>query len=74
MSTPSTITIGSHPLTLAQLEAIGRGRAYVDISPETFSRAARGRAVVEHVVALDQPAYGITTGVGSQKVLISAEI
>lgn len=67
MSKIPVIQIGKDPLTLVQLEAIGRGRAKMAIHPEALERIARGRAVVDDVVAKRQPAYGITTGVGSQK-------
>ena len=54
-------------LTIAQLEAVALGRARPVLAEAARARIAQGRAVVDRVVEGRIPAYGITTGVGSQK-------
>jgi histidine ammonia-lyase len=54
-------------LTIDDLEALSHGRAEPALAPAAASRIAAGRAVVERIVAAGIPAYGVTTGVGSQK-------
>lgn len=72
--TSSTISLGDAPLTLREAEAIARQRATVDLSPQGRAAVAAARAVVDRLVESGTPAYGITTGVGSQKDFgISAE-
>lgn len=63
----SDIVLGTAPLTLAEVVAAARGEARVTLSPEAWEAVGRARAVVERVVEAGLPAYGITTGVGSQK-------
>ncbi len=64
---PRVVILGDGPLTLADVEAVARGRAAVDLSPSGRDAVRRARAVVDRVVEAGIPAYGITTGVGSQK-------
>jgi histidine ammonia-lyase len=63
----SLFLIGQEPLTLAAVAAIARGDRAVDLSEAARAAVLRGRAIVEHVVERGVPAYGVTTGVGSQK-------
>lgn len=49
------------------LLAAATGRARVRLADSSRARIRAGRALVERVAAGDIPAYGITTGVGSQK-------
>lgn len=62
-----TIALGDAPLTLEGFEALALGRVRPALSDAAGARIARGRAVVESVAARGVPAYGVTTGVGSQK-------
>ena len=45
----------------------GADRATVEISSDSLKNVIIGRALVEKIAKGDAPAYGITTGVGSQK-------
>ena len=67
MLSPSTIALGDTPLTLDNVVAIAHREARVDLSVAGREAVARGRAVVDRLVDEGIPAYGITTGVGSQK-------
>lgn len=62
-----TLSIGDEPLTLDHVDAVARGRADFELSAAGRAAILKGRAVVERVVEAGLPAYGITTGVGSQK-------
>jgi histidine ammonia-lyase len=62
-----TIVLGPTPLTLDDVAAIARGEAKVDLSSSGREAVRSARAVVERLVDEGIPAYGITTGVGSQK-------
>lgn len=67
MSESYEIVLGDAPLTLREVEAIASGRAHVSLSPAARALVAVGRAIVDRIVAERIPAYGVTTGVGSQK-------
>jgi len=67
MLDPRTVAIGEAPLTLRDVEAIAHGRAKLELSPAGCAAIARARDVVDHLVDAGRSAYGITTGVGSQK-------
>ncbi len=62
-----TLSFGDGPLTLDDVDAVARGRADFELSAAGRAAILQGRAVVERVVEAGLPAYGITTGVGSQK-------
>ncbi len=62
-----TIAVGETALTLRDVEAIARGRAVLHLSPAAQAAVVAGRRVVDRLVDEGIPAYGITTGVGSQK-------
>jgi histidine ammonia-lyase len=61
-----TVKLGER-LTITALEAIARGHAAPVLAPAVPARVAAGRAVVEQIVDSGVAAYGVTTGVGSQK-------
>lgn len=61
------LSIDGRGLTLADVDAIARGGMRFELKASGRDAIARSRAVVERVVDAGQPAYGITTGVGSQK-------
>jgi histidine ammonia-lyase len=67
MNASKAIVIGDRPLTLHDVEAIARCRAVVELSASGREAVARARDVVDRLVDNGVPAYGITTGVGSQK-------
>lgn len=61
------IALGDLPLSILQFEALAQRRAVPELSDAAIIRIARGRAVVSHIEINRIPAYGVTTGVGSQK-------
>ena len=67
MSPQPPLVIGSVPLTLDAVERVARHAAPVILDPSARARVAAARAVVDRLVEERVPAYGITTGVGSQK-------
>ena len=62
-----TIVIDGGSLTLAQLLAVARDGASVALATDAAAAMARGREVVEHVLARDDAVYGMTTGLGAHK-------
>lgn len=67
MTAPATIRLGSVPLTCGDVLAIAHRRAAVALSEEGREAITRARRIVDRLVEEEIPAYGITTGVGSQK-------
>jgi histidine ammonia-lyase len=67
MHSRTTISIGPVPLTIRDVEAVARQRARVELSEEGRAAATQARAVVDRLVDNAISAYGVTTGVGSQK-------
>jgi histidine ammonia-lyase len=65
--TPMTIALGSKPLTIVEVGAIAERRAIVALSADGREAVIKARAVVDRLVDEKIPAYGVTTGVGSQK-------
>lgn len=65
--TPMIIAIGTKPLTIADVGAIAERKAIVALSADGRAAVSKSRAVVDRLVDQKILAYGITTGVGSQK-------
>jgi histidine ammonia-lyase len=65
--TKRRLALGEAKLTLGDVEAIARGWVGLELTPAAQQTVAAARAVVDRVVEAGIPAYGITTGVGSQK-------
>jgi histidine ammonia-lyase len=61
------IFLTGYDLTVEELVRVAREREPVELTAEAVERIAAGRAVVEHVLELDVPVYGVTTGVGARK-------
>ena len=51
-------------LTLADVEAVARGRAHAEVAPSAWQAVEASRRVVDRLVAQGTVAYGITTGFG----------
>ncbi|HEX7388645.1 MAG TPA: aromatic amino acid lyase, partial [Acidiphilium sp.] len=62
----TTVELGDR-LTIGGLEAIACGEAVPVLAASAKERIVQARAAVERIVEAGIPAYGITTGVGSQK-------
>ena len=64
MSTPH-VTIGTGPVTVAEVVAVARGGATVSLSEDAGAAILRARSVVEALAEAPTPAYGISTGFGA---------
>jgi histidine ammonia-lyase len=62
-----TVAVDGSSLTVAQVVAVARGREPVALAAGVAERMAASRAVVERVLARDDPVYGMTTGLGALK-------
>jgi histidine ammonia-lyase len=58
------LTIGSAPLTLAQLRAVLEGPCTVELTSDAWTAVERGAAVVASIVAEGRTVYGVNTGFG----------
>ncbi|WP_421884008.1 aromatic amino acid ammonia-lyase [Pacificispira sp.] len=61
------IALTGNDLTLHELARIAVGHHKAALADDAWQRIADAREVVEGIVQSGRPAYGITTGVGSQK-------
>ncbi|MGB4592562.1 MAG: histidine ammonia-lyase, partial [Coriobacteriia bacterium] len=61
----STVTLGTGPLTIADVVAVARGAARVELTDEAITAidAARGR--IDELATSGQPVYGVSTGFGA---------
>jgi histidine ammonia-lyase len=65
MQTPPTVTVDPGPVTFAELVAVARQGAAVELGTDAVAAIERARAVVEELAAAPTPAYGISTGFGA---------
>lgn len=63
MTGPVPVDIG--PLSVAQVVAVARGGAPVELTTEALAAIARSRAVVDALAAAPTPSYGVSTGFGA---------
>lgn len=63
----STANLNGDELTCEILAAASHRELGIDVSEDAKRRIKAARAYVDQIVAEGRPAYGITTGVGSQK-------
>jgi histidine ammonia-lyase len=68
VDTHDVVAVGSSPLTAAEVVAVARYRARVELDDESRTALARARATVEELVAQDTPVYGLSTGFGALAV------
>jgi histidine ammonia-lyase len=61
------VVLTGSDLTLAEVLAVARRQAPVEIEPAALERMTRAREVVDRAIEEGTPAYGVTTGVGSRK-------
>ena len=59
------VVIYPHGMTAAQVVAVAREGAQVELAPEAVEAMATSRRVVEELAASPIPAYGISTGFGA---------
>ena len=65
MSTPDKVIIGTGPLSGADVVAVARHGAPVDLAEEALAAIAASRAHVEALAESGKPVYGISTGFGA---------
>jgi histidine ammonia-lyase len=68
VDTHDVVAVGSSPLTAAEVVAVARNRARVELDDESRTAIARARGAVEELVAQDTPVYGLSTGFGALAV------
>ncbi|MBS2962154.1 histidine ammonia-lyase [Actinocrinis puniceicyclus] len=66
----STVHLGPGPgsftdLSFAEIEAVARRGARVELTPAALDALGRGRATVDKLAAAPTPSYGISTGFGA---------
>jgi histidine ammonia-lyase len=59
------VGVGPGPLSSADVLAVARHGARVEITPEAEERIAAGRAVVDDLAGRPEPHYGVSTGIGA---------
>jgi histidine ammonia-lyase len=62
-----TIMLNGSDLTVTQVVGVARHGESVALAPGAIETMEQARAVVEEVLAKDEPVYGLTTGVGERK-------
>ncbi|WP_104168340.1 histidine ammonia-lyase [Arthrobacter sp. SX1312] len=60
-----TVIVGTGPLSPADVVAVARDGARVDLAPEALAAMAGSRAVVDALVDDGTPHYGVSTGFGA---------
>lgn len=66
MSEPETmLQVGTEWVTPERIAQLSRGTGAVAVAPEAYARIDAARSLVDGIVARDEPAYGVTRGLGS---------
>ncbi|GGP89682.1 histidine ammonia-lyase [Streptomyces roseolilacinus] len=60
-----TVVVGTSGTTAADVIAVARGDARVELSPEALDALARARETVDALAAKPEPVYGVSTGFGA---------
>ncbi len=60
-----TVVVGTSGTTAADVIAVARGNARVELSQEALDALARAREVVDALAAKPEPVYGVSTGFGA---------
>lgn len=60
-----TVVVGTSGTTVADVIAVARGNARVELSPEALDALARARETVDALAAKPEPVYGVSTGFGA---------
>lgn len=59
------VIIGAAPLTIAEVVAVARHGAPVELDPSALDRIAESRSIVDALAADPNPHYGVSTGFGA---------
>ncbi|HXW78431.1 MAG TPA: histidine ammonia-lyase [Acidimicrobiales bacterium] len=65
MSVPECVTLFPNGMTPAEVVAVAREGAVVQVSPEALEEMSASRQIVETMASAPTPAYGISTGFGA---------
>ncbi|QJA00043.1 histidine ammonia-lyase [Leifsonia sp. PS1209] len=65
LHTTHTVTVGAHPLSVADVVAVARHGADIVLEPESLDQVEASRAIVEALADDVEPHYGISTGFGA---------
>lgn len=65
MSEATSVLVGDAPLSHADVVAVARRDARVEISPAALERVAETRSVIDGLAADPHPHYGVSTGFGA---------
>ncbi|WP_149185206.1 histidine ammonia-lyase [Streptomyces sp. TRM49041] len=60
-----TVVVGTSGTTAADVIAVARGNARVELSQEALDALARAREIVDALAAKPDPVYGVSTGFGA---------
>ena len=60
-----TVTVQPTGVTPAEVAAVARGDARVELAPATVEAMATSRAIVDRIEESGRPVYGVTTGFGA---------
>lgn len=60
-----TVVVGTSGTTAADVIAVARGNARVELSQEALDALARAREIVDALAAKPEPVYGVSTGFGA---------
>ncbi|MDQ1644493.1 MAG: histidine ammonia-lyase, partial [Cryptosporangiaceae bacterium] len=60
-----TVYLGPHPLSAAEVTAVARGGAPVELTEDALAAMKASRDHIEALAAGSEPAYGISTGFGA---------
>src|SRR5688572_18641900 len=65
MHSVDTVTLGTSGVTAADVVAVARGGARVELSDEAVAALAASRGIVDALAAKPDPVYGVSTGFGA---------
>lgn len=65
MHSVGTVVLGTTGVTAADVLAVARGGARVELSGETLAAVAAAREIVDALAAKPEPVYGVSTGFGA---------
>ena len=60
-----TVTLGTARVGIADIVAVARDGAAIDVSPDVIARLERSRAVVDRAATGDTPVYGLNSALGA---------
>jgi histidine ammonia-lyase len=61
----NTVIVGTGPLSFADVVAVARGYAVLELSAEAEHEITASRKIIEALAGDDQPHYGVSTGFGA---------